>query len=282
MRNSLRAALVGVALVAVATPASATHWWGGYKWARTTTNLSLTVNVAVDGTWASYVDTAINSDWNNHSVLRLTGRTAPNGTNAKRCNPITGQILVCNDAYGQRGWLGIATITIDKNSRITSGTTKLNDSYFAYAPYNAPKWRAMVACQEIGHDFGLAHQDENFSNTNLGSCMDYTNDPAAPGQYGTDNQHPNQHDYDQLDIIYASTDSYTTVSGTSTNFGIREVGKPAPEALPAPGDSKAEWGSAIHRDGKGRPDQFMRKLPGGGLMLTHVLWTPDAKGTEAD
>ncbi len=34
-------------------------------------------------------------------------------------------------------------------------------------------------CQEIGHDFGLDHQDENFNNPNLGTCMDYTNDPLG-------------------------------------------------------------------------------------------------------
>jgi hypothetical protein len=39
-------------------------------------------------------------------------------------------------------------------------------------------------CQEVGHTFGLDHQDENFNNTNLGTCMDYTNDPST-------NQHPN-------------------------------------------------------------------------------------------
>ena len=51
-------------------------------------------------------------------------------------------------------------------------------------------------CQEIGHDFGLNHQDVDFTNYNLGSCMDYTNSPDS-------NQKPNQHDYYQLELIYA-------------------------------------------------------------------------------
>ena len=34
-------------------------------------------------------------------------------------------------------------------------------------------------CQVGGHDFGLDHQDEDFINANLNTCMDYTNDPKA-------------------------------------------------------------------------------------------------------
>ena len=53
----------------------------------------------------------------------------------------------------------------------------MNDSYFNTAKYNTPAWRRLVMCQEVTHDFGLDHQDEIFNNANLGSCMDYTNDP---------------------------------------------------------------------------------------------------------
>ena len=52
---------------------------------------------------------------------------------------------------------------------------------------------------EVGHAFGLDHQDENQTNANLGSCMDYTNSPGT-------NQHPNAHDYEQLELIYAHAD----------------------------------------------------------------------------
>jgi hypothetical protein len=71
-----------------------------------------------------------------------------------------------------------------------------------------------VMCQEVGHDFGLDHQDTNFNNPNLGTCMDYTRDWST-------NQHPNQHDYDQLATIYASHSdggarSAATAPGVST------------------------------------------------------------------
>ena len=54
-------------------------------------------------------------------------------------------------------------------------------------------------CQEIAHDFGLDHQDENFDNPNLGSCMDYTSDPDGPPS----NEHPNSHDFQQIAAIYS-------------------------------------------------------------------------------
>jgi predicted Zn-dependent protease len=57
-------------------------------------------------------------------------------------------------------------------SHIVQGTTKVNDTYFNTATYNTRAWRQLVMCQEVGHTFGLDHQDETFNNPNLGSCMD--------------------------------------------------------------------------------------------------------------
>lgn len=62
--------------------------------------------------------------------------------------------------------------------------------------YNNPVKRQHVMCQEIGHDFGLDHQDE--SGADLDTCMDYSS--------ALDNAHPNAHDYEQLETIYAHLD----------------------------------------------------------------------------
>jgi hypothetical protein len=285
----LRMALLGGAVLAL-TPASATHWWGGYRWASTTPGkLAVRVNVAVDGNWASYVTASIR-DWEVPAVGGTSDvLTLPNGTvsvDRRKCNPISGQVLVCNYAYGKRGWLGIASIWTDGNSRIVQGTTKLNDSYYgAGSAYNTPGFRALVACQEVGHDFGLAHQNENFTNLNVGSCMDYTNNPDGGGTNGSlSNRRPNFHDYEQLETIYNAADNYNTATtSVVTNFGIRQVGqKAATGHTQGSGDTTREWGTPVHRDGKGRPDQFIRGYPDGTQMITHVLWAPDAKGTEAD
>lgn len=273
MQKIIRLALVGGAAMAALTPALATHSWGGYHWATNGSGLSLKVNTAVTSDWASYVGTAI-ADWDSSRTLALSSQTA--NINAKKCNPILGQALVCNAIYGQRGWLGIASIWLS-NGHIVQATTKLNDSYYAFTFYNTPAWRATVACQEIGHDFGLDHQDENFDNVNLGTCMDYSRNPAGGVyngfDYGPSNETTNKHDFDELKIIYGHDDGYTSATA-STNFGIRQVGQSAAQSISSAGsgNSPAEWGRAIHRDRIGRPDVYEKVLAPGQKVLTHVFW----------
>lgn len=289
MRKSRLAFTAAVSALLLAGPAVANHSWGTYHWATLDGTLHVKVNAALTDPWGPYFDTAI-ADWDASPDLDLTPSIA-SGVSRKKCTPIAGQILVCNDLYGQRGWLGIASIWADSKGHITQGTTKLNDTYFAMARYNTESWRRMVTCQEIGHDFGLAHQDENFSNTNVGSCMDYTNDPS--GKAGTNgdrnNEHPDTkynppHDFDQLALIYNHlNDGYTTAtSPTATNFGIREFGKPTapPQQEDFSGDSPGEWGRSVHQDGLGRPDMFVQDLPGGGRKITHVFWALETKRSD--
>ena len=285
MTITTRVALAACLALGAITPASAEHRWGQYHWARTANPLTLTINEALSSKWEPHLAAAL-ADWNRSSVLDFSSASpVPSTASPKRCDPIAGQIQVCNALYGQRGWLGIATIWASGN-HITQGTTKLNDTYFNMSRYNTPEWRQFVTCQEIGHDFGLGHQNEIFTNANTGSCMDYTNDPS--GKAGTNgslaNTAPNQHDYDLLELIYNHTDTTNTATGSAaTNFGVREVGKPAgsPSGDRGVGDTMAEWGHAIHHDAKGRPDIFVRRLPDGRTMISHVFWALEAKGTEA-
>lgn len=272
--------LAALATALVAVPAAANHSWGNYHWANSSGPVSLTINVSVTSVWTASVNKAV-SDWKGSAVLDLTQQSST--ANRKRCSPIAGQILVCNEAYGTRGWLGIASITLDTNGHIKTGTTKLNDSYFNTTTYNKPEWRALVACQEIGHDFGLGHQDEGFTAPNLGTCMDYTNSPGGGGAYGPANTSPDRHDFDQLASIYGHFDSYSSsAAAVATNFGIRDLRKPVPVAEDDgdPGDSPAEWGAAVHEDSKGRPDVFVTNLAGGGRRITHVFWALETKRSD--
>ncbi|WP_296676541.1 hypothetical protein [Novosphingobium sp.] len=272
--------LTALSAVLIAVPAIASHSWNNYHWANSSGAVQLTVNYSISSQWTPSVTNAI-GDWNASPKLDLTG--AVSTANRKKCSGMTGQILVCNDSYGQRGWLGIASISLDPNGHIKSGTTKLNDSYFNSATYNKPEWRALVACQEIGHDFGLGHQDEGFGAPNLGTCMDYTSSPSGGGAYGPANTSPDQHDFDQLALIYGHLDTYDSAAAfAATNFGIRDLRKPAPAAVDPvdPGDSPAEWGAVVHEDGKGRPDVYMAVLPGGGRKITHVFWALETKRSD--
>lgn len=264
MRGMLKVTLaLGVTAAALATPASANHSWGGYHWARTANPVAVQLGDNVNATWDSYLRTA-QSDWNQSTVIESP--LVAGSANPKNCRGVAGTIQVCNSTYGNTGWLGIASISITGGTHITQATVKLNDTYFNSAQYNTPAWRRMVSCQEVGHAYGLDHQDTNFNNANLGTCMDYTNAPSGGGSYGPSNEYPNAHDYDELNTIYSHLDSTTTVAFRGNAAG----------AFGDPGDTPREWGRATHFDGKGRPDTFQR-VDGPGLTTeTHVFWALEA------
>jgi hypothetical protein len=256
------AAAIGAAGL-IATPLLATHSWNGYHWKRTTTQISPPIGDNVNSTWDSYLRTAV-ADWNRSSRIEsalTTGRTTP-----ASCNPVAGRIEVCNYAYGSTGWLGIASIWLAADGHISQGTTKLNDTYFNTSTYNTFSWRSAVTCQEIGHDYGLGHQDENFNDDRTTSCMEYTNWPAG-------NEHPDQHDYDQLYSIYSHAHSASNLPTTSTAT--------APSG-DSPGNTPEEWGRAVDHDAHGRPHVFMRDLGNGMKKITHVYWVPgvDPRGRD--
>lgn len=269
MRHWIPAALAAAALVAVpflnpaAPEAQASHSWGSYHWARTANPFTIKAGDNVSGAWDAYLDEAI-ADWNPSTVLDLNEVPGTAG-NPRTCKAVTGTIQVCNAAYGKNGWLGLASIWAS-GSHITKGSAKLNDTYYNTATYNTAAWRRLVMCQEIAHAFGLSHQNEGFGPPNLGSCMDYTNDPDGGGSYGPSNEHPNAHDFDQLETIYTHTDSINTIAQSA-----------APAAQPGddePGDSPRDWGRPVGKDGAGRDNQFIKQLGNGQAKITHVFWLP--------
>ena len=186
--------------------------------------------------------------------LNLTKVTG--GANPKNCRPTTGRIEVCNAKYGNNGWLGIAQIWAS-GSHITQAVAKMNDTYYSSPTYNTPAWRRLVMCQEIAHDFGLDHQDENFSNPNLGTCMDYTNDPDGPPS----NEHPNSHDYDQLVTIYSHMDSTSTISAMPPGFANADM------------HVVENWGQKVSDNGKAAV--FVRDFGDGYKVITHVFWATE-------
>ena len=191
------------------TSISGIHSWENYHWARTSNPFTLKLRDNVSIFWDGFLNDA-SYDWNISSVLDTI--VVPN--TKKGCRTSLGTVTICNAKYGNVGWLGIAQIWIS-GDHITQGLVKMNDSYFNTSTYNSPEWRRFVMCQEIGHTLGLDHQDEDFNNTPLGSCMDYTNDPIL-------NQHPNTHDYEELEIIYEHLDETTTLASSilgGSNWG---------------------------------------------------------------
>lgn len=233
--------------------AYADHSWGGYHWARTANPLVLTLG---DGVKTAAWDAALtqaSSDWSLSSVLDTS--VVGSLVNPKNCRATSGRVEVCNSKYGKNGWLGIAQIWVTGGEHITQGTVRLNDTYFNTSPYNTSAWRNLVMCQEIGHTFGLDHQDEDFANANLGSCMDYTSDPNT-------NQHPNAHDYEELETIYAHLDSINTAKATTGVERARDVDV----------SERSEWGKEVRHNSRGNSSVYRRNLGEGEEVFTFVVW----------
>jgi hypothetical protein len=257
------AALTGL-MAARPTPTEASHSWNGYHWARTTNPFTLKLGDNVSSVWDGHLMTA-SSNWSQSTVLDTTV-VAGGNKSPRNCRATSGRVEVCNAAYGFNGWLGVAQIWLS-GSHITQGTTKMNDSYFNTSTYNKPEWRQLVMCQEVGHTFGLDHQDENFDNPNLGTCMDYTSNPLGPPS----NVSPNQHDYDELVTIYSHLDSTTTVDAMAPGPG-RGAAPGSPFGDEGPNDPPQFGRPAGPRDSFGRDILYVLDLPDGRRLFTHVFW----------
>ncbi len=246
--------LLFVASLIVHPSAEASHSWGGYHWARTANPFTLKLGDNVTSLWDGYLATA-SSDW---SVSNVLDTTIVAGQAKSNCRPTAGRIEVCNKTYGSNGWLGLAQIWITGGTHITQAVAKMNDTYFNTSTYNTPAWRNLVMCQEVGHGFGLDHQDEIFDNPNLGTCMDYTSNPGGPPS----NEHPNAHDYAQLETIYAHLDSFTTVS--------QSIARIAQGYGDAASENPGDWGRLVRQNG--RLAVFERDFGNGNKLFTFVIF----------
>ncbi len=267
MRRSVPALLV-VALLAV--PARADHSWNRYHWARTTSSFDLRIVDSVTSGWQFAFDESL-SRWGSSSKFdNVVASVAEDSRTRKRCSTVSGQMRICNAAYGQNGWLGLAAINLDANGHITRGVAKMNDSYDWYFA-QVPGEDNHVMCQEIGHVYGLGHTTEDGSSQ--GTCMDYSSSLAS--------QWPNAHDYQQLDLIYGHLDSYNsyaTGGGTSDGSGCT--------APPGKGCNKHEAPDGVpagairvhHEPGRhGRLGHADYVLPDGrrGLWIFHLTLLPE-------
>ncbi len=243
---------------AFASVVYASHSWGEYHWARTGNPFVLKVGKNVSVAWGSHLATAADN-WSASEVLDAT--VVPGQTNPKNCRAVNGRVEVCDSKYGNTGWLGIAQVWVS-GSHITQGTVKLNNTYFNTGKYNTPAWRQFVMCQEVGHTFGLDHQDEVFDNQNLGTCMDYTNDPdgAVKGQIG--NLVPNTHDFEELAAIYGHNDASGILSAGTDAASGAEIGL----------DNPAEWGKEVRKASDGRGSAYHRDIGHGKGVFTFVIW----------
>jgi len=266
------ATAVGLVAAGLCTAALASHSWGGYHWARTTPEFTLKLGDNMTSSdWKSHLSQA-SHDWNSPpqgTTPLLTAIVA--GTSNKHCSMVAGTTQVCNGRYGNNGWLGLASINITGGTHITQGSAKMNDTYFSSATYNNPNEREHVVCQEVAHTFGLDHQSTNGSSLN--TCMDYFSNTGANAG-STLSIKPNQHDFDELNIIYAHLDSSTTVQSIAAEVAAMSKGPSA--ANRDISDDPQSWGQLVRQSANGRSSHYERENGDGSKNVTHVFWTEEA------
>lgn len=273
-----------IAAGVAAAPLLAHHQWETYAWASDGTNLVTPALVDnTDNRWNGHVSQAV-ADWN---ASQYIDSGIEYGNNSS-CAMVTGTIQVCNDDYGSNGWLGLATIALSSGT-IVAGSTKLNDNFFERERYNNPTMRQLVTCQEIGHDYGLGHQNEDFSTDLTTSCMEYTSQPEG-------NESPDAHDYDELARMYGSGsgggdagdgggkgngngkgggDGGGKPDGKGGGKAKNKVGNKVRVALPATGNTPTSWGRPTAFLPNGKPFRFVRES-GRYKFVTHVTWAPES------
>lgn len=164
-----------------------------YSWnSKKDEGLKLKIVNALSTDWHSYFDKAI-ADWENGSPDVLTLQTSIVSPDPD-CTPESDIMKVCNKDYGETGWKGINEI-LTQGKTIVASVAKMNENYLAGNSANMEHHKQYTMCHEIGHGFGLPHQDESFTNKDLGTCMDYSDSPQ-------NNLVPNQKDFDSLNILY--------------------------------------------------------------------------------
>lgn len=256
---------LAVAIAAVSFAAYASHSWGNYHWARTTSSFTLqtldsTVSAGTNANWPALLSQAA-SQWSQSTKLDLNVVPYANAQkDRKRCAAVTGKIRVCNASYGNNGWLGLASINLDSNGHISKGTAKMNDSYSSYWASDANE-APHVMCQEVGHTFGLGHTSEDGSSQ--GTCMDYSTSPNSTS--------PNNHDFDQLSTIYGHTDSYNSYS-TSTAFSANRAQSEMAGSVPL--------GTLVRRGHFS--ETYVAPDGHGGLWIHHVRLAPGFEHEHAD
>ncbi len=221
--------------------------WGNYHWARTQNPFMVTLGKNVNKSW----ETALNNATRNWSASVIFDMVVVAGTTTPlQCAINPGRVEVCNARYGTTGWYGLTQLTTN-GDLITGASVKLNDSYKQNSDH-----KTLIACHEIGHVLGLWHQDEIFGNPNIGTCLDFTNQPLGDLQ-------PNSKDYWELEGIYSVFDTFSSLAVVGSGTGAAGVDVRSPR----------NWGRMVRSSPNGNV-VFERDLGYGRKLTTEAIMVP--------
>lgn len=159
-----------------ASAAFAGHRWGCWKYA----NYYIRFYNGATGDYYNIYQEETKTDgnaWDPYTDLVLPQVGSPGSSD---------HVNAYSGFYGGTGWLGLAAIIRRSGCTILQGNAYLNRSYLdgGYSRTN----RKHVACQEIGHLWGLDH--------NRGSSTTCMNDTILTAPQ------PNSHDRDMVNSLY--------------------------------------------------------------------------------
>lgn len=188
-------------------------------WANTGNGLRLDVINACSDDWQTFVQTAI-ANWDNGSPIDSLTLFSSREAYDPICEKVAGKLKICNGNYGDTRWRGLNEVLMSqRQGTIYASTARLNEFYL---DYESDAQKLYTCCHELGHGFGLPHWDEDFFNSDLGNCMDYTQRPEGSST-------PDDSNFLYLAQLYGGRDVSTDLDITADEaviaFGEREPTK---------------------------------------------------------
>ncbi len=168
-------------------------------WPSQTRPVKISIDDQLSPVYSQFIPRALR-DWNQAAPIVVT----QDGSDSIK-------VSIQNCDFGETGWVGVTQVNLNGN-KIISAPVYINDHWMKTASYNNHIQQQYVVSHELGHSFGLDHQDVEFCNPNTGSVMDYAysivggtqNCDGQSVNFGISNEHPNPNDIKALTDAYAN------------------------------------------------------------------------------